>query len=168
MHTLQPRIFQPSLKWLSISLVAWNLGACASSKEVAYATIHQANQCAINQAQLSKLDTQAEQEDLINKLTFLKPDSSRQSLRDLLTDHASREQLFLLAQGSKPTPGYGFAWLADHASIESATLKLPLRFTHPDKDAVLAQVLTSPCMIIGVDKKAQFKRIEAGDLYLDL
>ena len=90
------------------------------------------------------------------------------ALNEILSTHQVDQRLYLLAQGSKPTPGYGFTVLADKALIEDKTLYLPIRFTEPDKGMMMAQVITSPCLILGVDKSGDFQRIVAGSLRLEI
>ena len=144
------------------------LVACASSQNVDFSVIHQARQCGYTEAGISHLESAEQQTVVMNKLTPFSDESERQALRNLITEHARKENLFLIAQGTKPTAGYGFDVTAKMALLEQDTLKLPIRFSQPDKDKMQAQMLTSPCMVLGIDSKAHYQRIEADTLKLDI
>ena len=54
--------------------------------------------------------------------------------------------LFAVSNGSQPTPGYGFELLNATAAKEDVQLHYAWRT--PAADAVLAQVITSPCSVV--------------------
>lgn len=149
-------------------MLATQLMACASTQAVNFSVIHQANQCGYTEASITSLNSAKQQALVINKLTPFSDESDRQTLRELFTKHAQKENLLLIAQGTKPTPGYGFEVMTKVATIENDTLQLPIRFSQPDKDKMMAQMLTSPCMILGIDTNAQYLRIELDTLHLDM
>jgi hypothetical protein len=156
------------LKFLGMAMLASQLVACASSRNVDFSVIHQASQCGYAEAGISHLKSTEQQTLVINKLTPFSDESDRQALRSLFAEHALKENLFLIAQGTKPTPGYGFEVTAHVAPLEKNTLRLPIRFSQPDKDRMLAQMLTSPCMVLGIDSNAQYQGIEADTLSLEI
>jgi len=149
-------------------MLASQLVACASSQNVDFSVIHQARQCGYAEAGISHLDSAEQQTWVINKLSPFSDESERQALRNLFTEHARKENLFLIAQGSKPTAGYGFEVKAKMAPLEKDTLRLPIRFSQPDKDKMQAQMLTSPCMVLGIDNKAHYQSIEVDSLKQDI
>jgi len=149
-------------------MLATQLMACASSQNVDFSVIHQASQCGYAEAGISHLDSAEQQTFVINKLTPFSDASERQAFRSLFSEHARKENLFLITQGSKPTAGYGFDVTAKMALLEKDTLRLPIRFSQPDKDKMQAQMLTSPCMVLGIDSKAHYQRIEVDTLKLDI
>ena len=57
-------------------------------------------------------------------------------------------RLFALSKGPQPTPGYAFADPA--AELDAGTLRLRVRWERPPADAMLAQVMTHPCLVIGI------------------
>ena len=57
-------------------------------------------------------------------------------------------RLFAVSNGEQPTPGYGFELLEAVAVKEEIQLRYTWRT--PAKDAVLAQVITSPCSVVAL------------------
>ena len=57
--------------------------------------------------------------------------------------------LVAVSNGSAPTPGYGFELHAVGGSVEE--VRLEYRWLTPAPDAVMAQVITSPCSVVQID-----------------
>jgi hypothetical protein len=68
------------------------------------------------------------------------PESEAESLGDVL--------LVAVSNGSQPTPGYGFELQSVDGS--SAEVRLQYRWLTPAPDAVMAQMLTSPCSVVQI------------------
>lgn len=58
-------------------------------------------------------------------------------------------QLIAISRGEQPTPGYGFDLLG--ASRHGRDIELRLHWRTPEPDAVLAQMITSPCIVVGME-----------------
>ena len=71
-------------------------------------------------------------------------------------------ELILLAvyKGPQPTPGYRFS-LRD-AQLEGTTARLDVQWHTPDPQSVQAQVISSPCMVIGLEA-GNFNEIRVQD-----
>ena len=71
--------------------------------------------------------------------------------------------LFVISRGDQPTPGYGFV-LADFQSAEEApeTARLTVNWRTPPRDAILPQVITHPCVVVGLPR-GSLRRIEVFD-----
>ena len=78
------------------------------------------------------------------------PDASSQS--ELL--------LFAISAGRQPTPGYYFS-LKD-ARLKNGVAELQLHWQTPDPDSVQAQVITYPCIVVGLEA-GDFSDIRAVD-----
>ncbi len=57
--------------------------------------------------------------------------------------------LFAVSAGRQPTPGYFFS-LKD-ARLKDGAAELQLHWETPDEDSVQAQVITYPCIVIGIE-----------------
>ena len=68
--------------------------------------------------------------------------------------------LFAISQGRQPTPGYFFT-LKD-ARLKQDVAELQLTWQTPDPESVQAQVITYPCIVIGVEAGA-FRDVRAVD-----
>jgi hypothetical protein len=66
--------------------------------------------------------------------------------------------LVAISRGQQPTPGYGLSLEAAHRS--DATALVEVRWRTPAPDAVLAQVVTHPCLVVALPD-AGFERVEA-------
>lgn len=67
------------------------------------------------------------------------------------------EQLVIVTLGQKPTAGYSVG-LADVAQ-DGSTLKLNMRVSQPAPDMMVAQVITSPCVVLAVTS-GDWQRVE--------
>ncbi len=67
-------------------------------------------------------------------------------------DPTSGELLLIaVSRGQQPTPGYGLKLL--EGSMKGDVVTVRLAWTEPPPDAVLAQVITHPCIVIGLEGK---------------
>ena len=57
--------------------------------------------------------------------------------------------LIAIGQGTRPTPGYGLA-VAKPGALLDGTLTVFVAEKMPPEDAVMAQMLTQPCLVVGV------------------
>jgi hypothetical protein len=65
-------------------------------------------------------------------------------------EHAEEGVLLVaIGQGTRPTPGYGLA-VAKPGVLDAGTLTLSIAEKQPPADAVLAQMITQPCLVVGV------------------
>lgn len=60
----------------------------------------------------------------------------------------SGRDVLIVYLGQRPTPGYGGELRA--AEKVGGHLRVALRYTEPDSDAMLAQVITTPCLALSV------------------
>ncbi|MGM0766888.1 MAG: protease complex subunit PrcB family protein [Pseudomonadota bacterium] len=67
-----------------------------------------------------------------------------------------REHLVLVSLGQKPTGGYGVT--LEDSAIREGTLEVRVNVRQPAADAMVAQVLTTPCAVIAVTP-ADWQRI---------
>lgn len=62
----------------------------------------------------------------------------------------SVQRLLLIELGRKPTPGYRLNSLDSKASVEDGRLRLVLEWVSPAADRLQAQMITSPCTLLGL------------------
>jgi hypothetical protein len=63
-----------------------------------------------------------------------------------------REGVALIAMGKRPTAGYMVVPAADRAAVEAGTVRIPVAWQEPPEGAVVAQVLTTPCLLVALPK----------------
>jgi hypothetical protein len=68
--------------------------------------------------------------------------------------------LVSISRGRQPTPGY--ALTLEGASLRDRTATLSLDWQTPDPSAVLAQVVTRPCLVVGMERHG-IERVRAVD-----
>jgi hypothetical protein len=64
----------------------------------------------------------------------------------------SSEGILIVAMGQKPTGGYGLELNRESAIILNDTAVLRVSWIDPPKDAILPQIITSPCLAIILPK----------------
>ena len=70
--------------------------------------------------------------------------------------------VIVISMGQKPTPGYTVEVVAGSAMLQGETLKISSIWQQPAEDAILAQVLTSPCVAIMVST-TQYDTVKIND-----
>ena len=78
--------------------------------------------------------------------------------------------VIVISMGQKPTPGYSVEVLEDSAVLQGGSLNISSVWQQPAEGAILAQVLTSPCVAITVPT-AQYDTVKInnqhGDIVID-
>jgi hypothetical protein len=64
----------------------------------------------------------------------------------------SREGILIVAMGQRPTGGYGLELNREFAVISDDAAVLRVTWIDPPKDAILPQIITSPCLAIILPK----------------
>ncbi len=70
--------------------------------------------------------------------------------------------VIVISMGQKPTPGYAVEVLEDSAMLQGETLIISSVWQRPAEGAILAQVLTSPCVAITVST-ARYDTVKIND-----
>ena len=83
-----------------------------------------------------------------------------------ITDTETANYL-VVGAGSKPTSGYHFSLEAAEVEVKNATLALPLVLNTPPADAMLAQMLTQPCIVLELTKST-YNKVTFGELQLNI
>jgi hypothetical protein len=110
-------------------------------------------------AGLTWIDSEKELISVMNKLNRNKLGGSSPALPVIDYDH---EGFLLIRMGQKPTGGYRIELASEKVLIRDRTAIISIRWIEPGKGAILAQMITSPCILIRVTK-AEFNRIQVVD-----
>jgi hypothetical protein len=117
----------------------------AVSEEVVVETLYQGTQC-------PKPETDGQVFNLAESdlAAFLaKTDTSFGGpRRDPISVDSRQQTVIWVDVGSKPTAGYSLRLRADTAFVEGRTLLLPVEYLEPADGAMVAQVLTQPCLVV--------------------
>lgn len=154
--------------WLRMMVMSGAVLSAAcndASGQVSVAPVYQSQQCGDSPAGLSRIESR-------EALAAL---AGAAGVRGLDGDEAGSvpsvdfdERLVLLvSQGQRPTAGYGIALQGNAAPVNDATVELPVRFSSPDDGAIVAQVLTSPCLVLALEP-GDYERVVAGTYHLAL
>jgi hypothetical protein len=128
---------------------------CADDSSIDATTVLDYNQCAGLEPGLTLVDYAAVAAIRGGKLLGItEPDenATRPDQGDLV--------LVAISRGRQPTPGYGFTLDGAHRQDNAAVLTV--RWESPEPGAMLAQVVSHPCLVVGVPR-AGLDRIEAVD-----
>ena len=157
-----------SKRFLLLTLGSLSISACSSTQMINFSVIQQSNQCHIQAAKITSLSSESEQAQFIKRYSLFKTPETNEELVRSFAQHSEDEKLFIISQGTKSSAGYGFEVQGEQATLNNHTLVLPITLTSPAKDAYLAQVMTSPCLVVGIDSKANYQSIVVDGLELKL
>lgn len=99
--------------------------------------------------------------DLETGARWIEPDA----LERLDVERKEDRALLLISQGERPTGGYGIS--LDESSLDSGQVTVYLRLRAPGDDELVTQVLTRPCLVLGIPRDAtsvQLRQREGGVL----
>jgi hypothetical protein len=65
----------------------------------------------------------------------------------------AKDAVVLVAAGRKPTAGFGVELAAPKAPAKGGVAALQIRLTRPDPAALVAQVVTSPCLVVRLPRE---------------
>ena len=68
--------------------------------------------------------------------------------------------LLAISNGEQPTPGYQFSLADVYLNRETAVIEI--FWAEPEADAVLPQVMTHPCLVVGMEA-GSYRRVRAVD-----
>tara|TARA_R110001592_G_scaffold93168_3_gene270774 strand:+ start:5061 stop:5570 length:510 start_codon:yes stop_codon:yes gene_type:complete len=146
-----------------------SMTACSSQQAVGFSVIKESIQCRIQQPTIKAISNQQDKDELIKQLSSYKnKENPSNPFAQLIMKHSETEQLFLVSQGQKNSSGYGFLVSGNEGLLIDSTLTLPISFTSPDKNSMQAQMMTSPCLVLGIDSKTQYDHLVIDSLELTI
>lgn len=77
-----------------------------------------------------------------------------------------RHTYILVAAGTKPTVGYNYEQIGQQAFMDGNKVVLPIRLLSPRPNASQLQMLTSPCVLLAVDKKETEKYLSQNIVFV--
>jgi len=87
---------------------------------------------------------------------------SVETLVDLPDVDFARDGVVLVEMGQRGTGGYGIDLATEHVTRVGDAVQLIVRWTEPPPDAILPQVITSPCAFITLSR-GDYERVEVFD-----
>jgi len=73
-----------------------------------------------------------------------------------------RSVVFVVFMGRRPTTGFGIELQSDRAPVQRASLTIPAIWQEPPPDAMVAMVVTSPCVVFAVPND-QYETVSVRD-----
>lgn len=74
------------------------------------------------------------------------------SLRRAAATLSGERMLVLVSMGEQPTGGYALALADTVARVANGNAELKVRVVEPDEGAIVTQALTSPCLLLSVER----------------
>lgn len=143
---------QGSPRWRTFTaaaLLTMVLGGCAGREPLAVTEVLNLGSCQVMRPGVNRVDWRRLAE--IRGSRLLGMESAPEA-------PSSELALVAISRGTQPTPGYAFAlnraWIDRPSQNGTAVGVLELDWITPAPDAVLAQVVTHPCIVVGVDAGA--------------
>lgn len=140
-----------ALALLMSSTVIGNCGAASKPpKTVAVQVLHQDTHCdaAVRQPEVRWLRDAAAWRAAVARLRSRHVNGGPQPAEP----DWSRQLALVVAMGQRPTAGYGVAMQAAEARLDGAVLELSVVWQEPPPDAMVAQVVTHPCLWVRLPK----------------
>lgn len=146
-------------KWM-ITVFLGSLWACSHVPAAALksaplnlpvSVIFSGNQCLCeqNDLQVKQVNDQTELNAFIDKGTRTLLGGSKTAIPSV---DFSKDAVVAIWLGKKPTAGYQLSLDNDVAELKNSHATIRINLTEPDKDAILAQTVTSPCMLLKLPK----------------
>jgi PrcB C-terminal len=132
-------------------MVAVVLAACVSSrpaiKTVPVQTVFADTQCGGDAPAIFRLDNTQQWKDLRARIEGR---SVGATSRNLAMPDFSRNDVFVIAMGQRPTLGYSVALASDVARLYDTHIQFSVIWQEPDAGALQGQMLTSPCIVVSI------------------
>ncbi|MEC7815993.1 MAG: protease complex subunit PrcB family protein [Pseudomonadota bacterium] len=125
-----------------VLLTACASGGSVNDSEVNVRQVTQSAQCGLTGPGIAYVLNESERESLLD---LNGQNMVTRAVRDV---NLTRESIVIVTLGQKPTAGYSVG-LAN-ASADGETLTLSVQVSSPPADAMTAQVITSPCVVLAV------------------
>lgn len=135
-------------KLLAASFVSLAMTGCSATGSAPSAPVPEVRQitqsahCGLTGPGVAYVRSPASLEDLLG---IAGQNMSTGAIRQVNLDN---EQLVIVTLGQKPTAGYSVG--LERAAQEGTTLKLEMRVNQPAPGMMVAQVITSPCVVLAV------------------
>lgn len=144
---------------MAAALIAgWLLAGCQSGpgagnagerKPLSAERIWQSGQCAQRTAGSRWVEDRAGLERVVRAAGPWSPDSVEVEMPEV---DFSRHRPVLIALGEQSSAGYGLALQRDTLDVQGDRAVLRIAVTRPAADSMQAQVVTSPCMLVAVER----------------
>jgi hypothetical protein len=141
-------VLKQRMRCLPVALAGVVLAACASggssisTTDVSVRQVTQSAQCGLTGPGIAYVQTEAEREALLD-LNGQNMVTGAVRQVDL-----ARESIVIVTLGQKPTAGYSVGLAETRA--DGDVLNLVMSVTEPPPDAMTAQVITSPCVVLAL------------------
>jgi len=132
---------------LAVGACQSGINSAASSETVPIRAVYHDSQCLNESAQITPI------RDAIELAAWWQPLAKQQFPakplpQSLATINFDQSTAFVLFMGSRPTAGYDIELLDDRAIVREASLTIPASWQEPSSDTMVAQIMTSPCVVI--------------------
>ena len=145
-----------------LGLLVLTLSACAH-QSIPIDLLYQSGYCATRQAGLYWVENQGDYQHITDSTLKLSLSNNVEPKPSL---NFKKDNIILVSMGQKPTAGYDISLKARKAPLQENSIVLPVEFITPGSD-IVAQVVTSPCLILAVEK-GPYSEIKAQDYVLKI
>jgi PrcB C-terminal len=145
------------VKGAVVLAVALALSCCAEADRIDLAQVLANGNCRTSEIGVNEIDEAALAEYRGTRLLDMTQSSGSK-------EHPIR--LVAIAPGEYPTPGYSVT-LGGESTLRGRELTIVVKISKPPADAILAQMITHPCLVVGVgDPKVERIRVVDDDARL--
>jgi hypothetical protein len=144
-------------KWIIAVIVCMfipvvNAGAAGAKPDNAHlpvTVLFSGNQCTQDSPSIRQLSRKVQVDAFLEQNTHI---LSRTPKEPLTPIDFSNDVIVAIWMGKKPTAGYGLSLEKESAEVKEDTVVVQANFKVPDANAMVAQVITRPCLLIKIPK----------------
>lgn len=163
-NAFMKKIFTTLPFFLLLSLVTL-LMSCSEEKGVR--SVYSSSHCQLKEADMKLLRNEGELKKVKQAhFSIQSLDDGAAHKKDSINYDLDSEHLIVVSMGQQSTAGYQLKLMKEQVKVKGSVLSLPLVNVSPE-GAVVAQVLTTPCAVLAVEK-GRYSAIEYGDKKISL
>ena len=157
---------QLPLYTLSLAFLSMGLLSGCKSTAVKSTQFFSSNQCGYNQPAFKLID-EAELSAIEKQTPFKQQSANTEDSQKESTEDKQEYNLVLVSTGQKPTSGYSLSLTDAKVKVSRGKATLEVTAHEPNKNYVQAQVITSPCIVVGIEK-GNYKTLVYGEQELQV
>lgn len=124
-------------------------GAKPDNAHLPVTVLFSGNQCTQDSPSIRQLSGKVQVDTFLEQNTHILSSSPKETITPI---DFSNDVIVAIWMGAKPTAGYGLSLERESAEVKEDTAVVQVNFKTPDANAMMAQVITKPCLLIKIPK----------------
>ena len=124
-------------------------GAKPDNAQVAVTVLFAGNQCPQDDPSIRQLSRKEQVDAFLQQNNHILSSAPKEAVTPV---DFSNDVIVAIWMGKKPTAGYGLSLEKESAEVKKDTAVVQVKFKEPDANAMVAQIITRPCLLIKIPK----------------